>query len=470
MGVDLVVGSIIGSRYRLERLLGEGSMGRVWAATQTITGKPVALKFLKGKPNELVRRRFLNEARVACAVRHPNVVEIYDVIELGDGSHVMVMELLEGESLELRLAREQRLALPELSRILLPVVSAVGTAHTFGIVHRDLKPDNIFLALAGDGTLRTKVLDFGIAKLVGTGGEAAQTAGLTATGALMGTPYYMSPEQAGGENDLDHRSDIWALGVILYRGLSGTLPTQADSLRAVLKRVMLGPLTPIESVAPHLPEEVTALVGRMLSIRREDRPTDLREVKDVLERYVGASTASFGAARAIVPELCAESSDAARHQEVGTPAHAGMQTHGAVSMGVNGTRRASRVAVGALAGAVAVAGGLFGLLRTPGAPQMAAAGVANPSTHAVEARAAEPASMIPTPPVVTATAPTVELSASVSAAPLVPPVEKPRTASPSISKKPPLPIDIPKTTAGGCDPAYTVDVTGHRTIKPECNQ
>src|SRR5580692_2314705 len=142
MGIDLAAGGIIGSRYRLERQLGEGGMGMVWAATQTSTEKLVALKFVKGKASEPERQRLFREARAACAVRHPNVVEVYDVLELDDGSPVIVMELLEGLSLKERLAHEPRLPLPELSRILLPVVSAVSTAHELGYVHRDLKPDN----------------------------------------------------------------------------------------------------------------------------------------------------------------------------------------------------------------------------------------------------------------------------------------------------------------------------------------
>jgi serine/threonine-protein kinase len=256
-------------------------MGTVWSATHTVTRRVVALKFLKdalATPN--VRARFLREARAATSVRHPNVVEIYDVFEEDDGLPVMVMEFLVGESLGEHLDRHGKLAAPELARIMLATISAVGTAHALGIVHRDLKPDNIFLAREGNHSV-VKVLDFGIAKVASTsiGGN------LTNTGTLMGTPQYMSPEQAFGESDLDHRSDIFSLGIILYECLSGILPTRAANLGQILKLLTLGGIPPLREAAPEAPPPLLDLVERMMSRAREDRPADLGQVYDVIAPF-----------------------------------------------------------------------------------------------------------------------------------------------------------------------------------------
>jgi eukaryotic-like serine/threonine-protein kinase len=296
VGIELEANAVVLGRFRLDRLLGEGGMGVVWAATNTVTLKPTALKFLKSAhaADPRVRQRFLREARAACAVRHPNVVEIHDVLELEDGAPVMVMDLLEGETLGHRLDREQSIPLDQLAAILLPVVSAVGTAHAHGVVHRDLKPDNIFLVRNSDGSQTVCVLDFGIAKMTHTDGSAAETGGLTGTGAMLGTPYYMSPEQIFGERDIDHRTDIWALGVILYECLSGARPTQADNIGQILKIVTTDGIRPLETVAPWVPADVAQLVGRMLSRDRALRPSSLREVRAVLEPYGDVLVNTFG--------------------------------------------------------------------------------------------------------------------------------------------------------------------------------
>ncbi len=276
-------------QYRLEQLVGEGGMGRVWAGTRCSTGEPVALKFVKeaNAAPELFER-LLREARAACAVRHPGVVQVEDVLELEDGSPVLVMELLVGESLADRLAREGELALPETAAILSRVVSAVIAAHELGIVHRDLKPENVFLARSASGGTDVKVLDFGIAKLTAVGELDAATAGLTASGTLLGTPYYMAPEQVFHEKDVDCRADVWALGLVLYQCLTGLLPTRAENVGQVLKLVLTRRVWPLADAAPHLPADLCAVVDRMLVREREDRLTDLREVVDVLERHAGS--------------------------------------------------------------------------------------------------------------------------------------------------------------------------------------
>jgi serine/threonine protein kinase len=293
----LDAGVVTAGRYRLERRLGEGGMGVVWAARHVVTRKAVALKFLKdtARENAAIRHRFLREARAACAVRHPNVVEVHDVFELTDGSPVIVMDLLEGETLAGRLARVRALSLAEVARIMVPVCAAVGSAHALGIVHRDLKPDNIFLAVESDGTTVVKVLDFGIAKLTATEGDAASTGAATGTGVVLGTPFYMAPEQMFGERTIDHRADLWALGVILYEALTGQRPTQGSNLGQVLKIVAKDGIVSLREVAPSLPEPVLHLVSRLLESDRAKRPADLREVVAVLSSYTDLVSPAFGA-------------------------------------------------------------------------------------------------------------------------------------------------------------------------------
>jgi serine/threonine protein kinase len=291
----LAPGTVVGGEYELQRLLGRGGMGVVWAARHVRGGTSYALKFLHvapGGPDDVEAvKRFLREARAAASVRHPHVVFTREVLELESGP-VIVMELLAGESLRERLAT-RRLSLEQTARILLPVASAVGAAHQQGIVHRDLKPDNIFLSRDPGGAAVVKVLDFGIAKLTRADPRASRS-GLTGSGAVLGTPHYMSPEQVFGERDIDQRADIWALGVILYECIAGAVPTRAANVGQIFKLIVEGGIKPLAEVAPDTPPDVAVLVDRMLSRAREERPFDLKEVARILRRYTSIEVPSFG--------------------------------------------------------------------------------------------------------------------------------------------------------------------------------
>jgi tRNA A-37 threonylcarbamoyl transferase component Bud32 len=361
MLIEPTQGLLVAKRYRLERCLGEGGMGAVWAATHIITRKTLALKFLKAPEahRAALTQRFLREARAACAVEHPNIVQVFDVLELDDGSPVMVMEMLTGESLQQKLDREKRIPLAELVGVMLRVVSAVGSAHAAGVVHRDLKPDNIFLARGVDGTVTVKVLDFGIAKLAIGGEGSASSALLTGTGTMMGTPFYMSPEQVSGEKSIDHGSDIWSLGIILYQCLTGTLPTQGDNLGQIMKLILVGPMPSLAEAAPWLPAEMANLVDRMLSRDRAARPAELREVYGVLERHgLGARASAPGVRFDEVPVAAAAGADHPKAEPIlatrpSAPGHATAvvgSTQAPVSRSVPGVPRPVRgllLAVGA---------------------------------------------------------------------------------------------------------------------------
>jgi serine/threonine-protein kinase len=203
-----VEGSLIAGRYRLEGVLGEGGIGVVWSAVDERTGLAVALKAIKpGWGGEELNRRLYREARATTLVSHPHIVKMLDVVQGTDGAPILVMERLLGETLADRLERDGRLRLPVLADLLLPAMGAVRAAHDLGVVHRDLKPANLFLSGAGDGD-GVRVLDFGLAKLLRPEGPLAESGALTASGTLLGTPLYMSPEQVLGARDVALDADV----------------------------------------------------------------------------------------------------------------------------------------------------------------------------------------------------------------------------------------------------------------------
>ncbi len=281
-GDSLVGGQNVAGRFLLEERLGAGGTGEVWRARDLVTKRLVALKVLnRDRADRTATLRLVREAQASCAVRHPNVRAVYDVLHADSDNPTMIMELLEGETLAARLDREVRLAVPVAAGILRQVCSAVESAHLLGIVHRDLKPANVFLCRGPNAT--AKVLDFGIARVSPLNADEAEQR-LTATGALLGTPLYMAPEQAFGERDVDQRADVWALGMILYESLSGVNPTAGENLGQIIRNIVTRPVPPLREVAPEVPLEIDALTGCMLSRAREQRPS-LREVIDTLARH-----------------------------------------------------------------------------------------------------------------------------------------------------------------------------------------
>ena len=275
-------GETIAGRYRLDRIVGEGGMGVVWAGIDEQRSRPVALKLLKIDTPEL-HRRAAREARVTALVGHPNVVEVHEVVAVAGSPPVLVMELLVGESLDRLLARRGPLPAREAIAVLLPLVAAVRAAHACGVLHRDLKPQNVFLARE-DASVDPVVmlLDFGLAKLVGQEVEV-----LTRTGAILGTPHYMAPEQLYGERDIDRRADVWAIGAIAYETLSARRPIEGSSYAQLVRNATRGRMTPIAELAPGAPPRLLALIDRMLSHARDGRP-ELAEVHAELDALARA--------------------------------------------------------------------------------------------------------------------------------------------------------------------------------------
>jgi serine/threonine-protein kinase len=268
-GAHDLVGSILTDRYLIESRIGEGGMGTVYKAVHVRINQPVAIKVisrkLAGDADSIAR--FSREARNAARVQHPNVCRVQDFGETSAGLVYLVMEYIEGESLATLIRREGRLQLARAAHILAQSCLGVAAAHELGIVHRDIKPDNIMLTRGRDGLETVKLVDFGIAKAVTESGQS-----VTATGLMIGTPEYMSPEQAAGEM-LDGRSDTYSLALVFFRMLTGTLPFKADTPMAALSaRLITEPLR-LSSVDPQglVPAGLQAVFDRALARNPRDR-------------------------------------------------------------------------------------------------------------------------------------------------------------------------------------------------------
>jgi Protein kinase domain/PEGA domain len=273
-------GEVLGN-YQLERLLGEGSMGRVFQARHVRLGRQVALKVLRpqhARDGSFVRR-FFQEARSVNQINHEHIVEIFDFVEDAERGHVYcVMELLRGQSLA-ETMKEEKLTLARIQRIGVQVCAALGAAHKVGVVHRDVKPDNLFIAHRSGQADFVKVLDFGVAKILTSEGT-----GNTLDGTIIGTPTYMAPEQAAGL-PVDHRADIYAVGNLLYEMLAGHPPFQAPAFGQLVVQIITQPPPPLpERLASGepMPPALAELVLRCLSKDPESRPQQLEEVTTAL--------------------------------------------------------------------------------------------------------------------------------------------------------------------------------------------
>jgi serine/threonine-protein kinase len=281
-------GHVLVGRYRLETQLGHGGMGTIWRAQHLVLNAPVAVKVIDRTaiPDEETLSRFMREAQSAAALRSPHVVQILDY-GTDRGVPYIAMELLEGESLATRLERVGRLPPPEVGRIITEIARAIGKAHELSIVHRDLKPDNVYLCRNDEAEV-TKVLDFGIAKA--TQGFGVASSSETRTGAILGTPHYMSPEQAEGTKLVDHRTDIWALGVIAFECLVGRRPFDSDALGSLLLAICTRPL-PVPSAWGFMLPGFDAWFAKACARELGERFQSARELASELRRVTGSAEA-----------------------------------------------------------------------------------------------------------------------------------------------------------------------------------
>ena len=278
---------VVAGKYRLTRLLGRGGMGAVWEGTHTSLGTRVAVKFIDAEYAESpeARSRFENEARAAARLRSRHVVEVYDHGVSEDGRPFIVMEFLQGEPLDKRLDRVSRLPAKDTAQIVMQICRALAKAHAANIVHRDLKPENVFLVW--DDEERTdvvKVVDFGIAKFNDT---SMSSSSATRTGSVLGTPHYMSPEQARGLRSVDSRSDLWSVAVIAYRCIVGALPFEGEAVGDLLVKLCTAPIPVPSQIAPDVPPGFDAWLQKGLTREPAQRFQTAAQLSESLAAVCG---------------------------------------------------------------------------------------------------------------------------------------------------------------------------------------
>ena len=293
--IDTLVGSVLEAKYEITRKIGQGGMGAVYEATHKLIGKRVAVKVLLDKyaQKDQIVARLQQEARLASSIGHSNIIDITDIGQTQDGRMFVVMEFLEGESLGALIARSGRLEQQRALRIARQIASALGAAHKKGIVHRDVKPENVFLLTRNEQDY-VKVVDFGISKSLRPE-DGSDSPRLTQTGMVLGTPLYMSPEQARGDENLDHRIDVYALGVIMYEMVTGEVPYRGTNYLNVLSQVLSEEPAPPSQINKDVGPDLEAVIEKALDKDRDHRYQSMEELAADLDALMSDSMASTGA-------------------------------------------------------------------------------------------------------------------------------------------------------------------------------
>jgi eukaryotic-like serine/threonine-protein kinase len=476
-------GDVLAGKYRVERVLGAGGMGVVVAAYHVQLETKVALKFLLpgALSNPEAVARFVREARAAVKITGEHVARVSDVGQLENGSPYIVMEYLEGIDLSAWLRQRGALPIELAVDFVLQASEAIADAHALGIVHRDLKPANLFCIQRSDGQLSIKVLDFGISKFTapGTGGND-----MTRTTALVGSPYYMSPEQLQSSKAVDARADIWSLGIILFELVSGRIPFEAEAVTELAIKIAMDPTPMVRAFRAEVPPALEQVIATCLEkdrSRRYQTVGDLaialqgfgsRQAHVSVERILGTlrQAGMFGAASASTPLQGATSQPVPMGLVPNTSASWGKSS----SLARPGGKAVMAIAIASFLVICAVGGVL--VLRRPRtasnpAPVPAAAAIVTPSPAASAVVAAT--QVLATPEPIASEAPSAATTATVAAAPTVAP-----TAPPAASPVGRPNAQVPHVAASGrpavatgkpsCDPPYYFDAQGARIFKKEC--
>ena len=300
---------VLAGKYLIEAFIGAGGMGLVYAASHRLTRERVAVKFLRRELLEDAEstRRFITEAQTVARLKHPNIVRLMDLDTDPEWGLYMVLELLHGESLEELLQREGSLPFEQAYSLLRPIMKALGHAHAHELIHRDVKPANIYLHREDDGTLTPKLLDFGLVRSLSIGGGLN-----TRTGQVMGTPGHMSPEQARGERGLSPATDIWSMGVTLYRALAGVEPFERSSRDATVLAVVSGSYVALPQRCPQLP--AAARLQRVLERALQPDPAArVANMQGLIESFDAVRRGEDGAGAAAAPVALSGKLDALLH-------------------------------------------------------------------------------------------------------------------------------------------------------------
>jgi eukaryotic-like serine/threonine-protein kinase len=423
----LEAGQIIEGKYRIVRLIGEGGMGSVYEGENTFIKRRVAIKVLHAHSvSEETVRRFEREAQAAGCIGSDHILEVLDLGALSNGDRFMVMEYLDGETLGARMSRG-RMNPSEVAAIARQVLVGLRAAHLASIVHRDLKPDNIFILREKAGRPNyAKIIDFGISKFNALGGDMS----MTRTGAVMGTPYYMSPEQAQGTQTIDGRSDVYSLGVILYEALSGSVPFDGDTFNELMFKIVLSNPRPLAQVAPSLDPRLVALVEQAMA-------RDITQRFQSADDMIRALDDHFGSAEGGEPRRPAESPALA----VPAPVAAGLPTGNTWAASHTDIPKTSSAPIYVIAAAAVllVAGGAFAAYQKFGN---------KPATAAKGAVATLTAASTPAEPVVAPAAPPAPavVPSAAAAEPATPSAKQPEAEPPS-PPAPAKPSPIPAKAA-----------------------
>lgn len=510
-------GDVLAGKYRIERVLGVGGMGVVVAAHHVQLDEKVAIKFLLPAMlgNQDVVVRFAREARAAVKIKSEHVARVSDVGTLENGAPYMVMEFLEGGDLATWLQRQGPLPIEQAVDFVLQACVGVASAHGVGIVHRDLKPANLFCLRGNDGQFVIKVLDFGISKL--TDFSRSQGMSGTKTATVMGSPFYMSPEQMVSAKDVDTQTDIWALGVVLYELLTGSRPFEGESLPEIAIKVATAPFASVRSYRPDIPAGLEAVIIKCLEKDKRRRYANVAELaleladfsskrsRHSIERIVGiieASGLSTGALALPLSPFVApvptgtkvsQREETAMQPEWGAPPTGTMAPSATTAPGVLGSRR-KRTAVVAILGAIVlpIAAAIGWKIRPTSAPSVAselsvgtATAIAPPSAASATPVVTEPPPALEFPAAPTSAAsggaagpkaipsagtPSHTTHAATQAS--LPSPAAPQTAvftAGAVTPRPPPPSAAPHAKAKpDCDPNYFFDDQGQKHFRPEC--
>lgn len=409
-------GQILDGKYRIVRLIGEGGMGAVFEGENMRISRRVAIKVLHGAAlaNSETVQRFEREAQAAGRIGSDHILEILDLGTLPDGERYMVMEFLAGETLSDRIRQAGMLPPAQIVHLIRQALVGLSAAHNAGIVHRDLKPDNVFVLREKAGIPDfVKLIDFGISKFNALGSDMS----MTRTGAVMGTPYYMSPEQAKGSGDVDQRSDLYAMGVIMYEAATGSVPFNANTFNELLFKIVLSDPRPLLEVVPHIDPRFAQLVARAMARDPAQRFSSAGEMIQALDALQLAPSMQTGAYAALPVAPVAAALPAGTFSGTINPGHAGTQgTFSASQTGV--PKRSSGPLLAAAVGGVLLllGGGAYALLGSRSEPEGAAAASASAVPVVAPSAPAEPARVEPAPaPVASVAAPVASIAAPASA-------------------------------------------------------